>query len=188
MNLFHRRGYDGVGVAELSQAIGIAAPSLYSAFGSKRSLFEQVLQHYVQINGSWLPAALAAEDHLEDAITHLFMRAAEIYSANPDCPGCLILDGTRNCGDVEAQALTAGFRQATRQLICDRIAASGPDLPDAEIEALSDYAMTILVGLSGSARDGMTAEALQTTAEIAAAGFVQRLQQYRHQSNKLRDN
>jgi TetR/AcrR family transcriptional regulator, repressor for divergent bdcA len=183
MNLFHQRGYDGVGVAELSQAIGIAAPSLYSAFGSKRELFKQVLHHYVQMNGCWLPTALAAEDRIEDAVSHLFVRAAEIYTANPDCPGCLILDGTRNCGDVEARALTASFRQATRQLIRDRITAGEPNLSNAEVDALSDYAITILVGLSGSARDGMTAAALQATAEIAATGFVQQLQQSRNNAD-----
>ncbi|MGF1603132.1 MAG: TetR/AcrR family transcriptional regulator [Thermosynechococcaceae cyanobacterium] len=187
MNLFHQRGYDGVGVAELSQAIGIAAPSLYSAFGSKRSLFERVLQFYVQANGVWLPAALAAEDRLEDAITYLFVRAAETYTKNPECPGCLVIDGTRNCGDAEAQALTAGFRQATRQLICDRITAGAPDLSDAAVNALSDYAITILVGLSGSARDGMAAEALRTTAEIAATGFIQRLRHYRHQTDQSQE-
>jgi TetR/AcrR family transcriptional regulator, repressor for divergent bdcA len=179
MNLFHQRGYDGVGVAELSQAMGIAAPSLYSAFGSKRALFEKVLQHYVEMNGAWLPTALAAEDPLEDVMTALFIRAAEVYTADPDCLGCLIIDGTRNCGDAKARALTAGFRQATRQLICDRITAEAPHLSNAAVDALSDYAITILVGLSGSARDGMAAEALQTTAKIAATGFVQRLQQYR---------
>jgi TetR/AcrR family transcriptional regulator, repressor for divergent bdcA len=184
MNLFHQRGYDGVGVAELSQAIGIAAPSLYSAFGSKRELFEQVLQHYVEMNGCWLPTALATEDRIEDVVSHLFRRAAEVYTAHPDCPGCLILDGTRNCGDAEARALTAGFRQATRQLICDRITTGAPNLSHAAVNALSDYAITILVGLSGSARDGMTTEALKITAEIATVGFAQQLQRYHHQTDQ----
>ncbi len=177
-DLFHRRGYDGVGVAELSKTIGITAPSLYAAFGSKRELFKRVLQHYAQAGGGWLPCALATGDSLEAAISNLFARAAEIYTANPECPGCLILDGTRNCTDPQAQALTSAFRQTTRQLIRDQITTDVPDLTDPEVDSLADYALTILVGLSGSARDGMTAEALRTTAKIAAAGFAQRLQQY----------
>lgn len=185
MDLFHRRGYDGVGVAELSKTIGITAPSLYSAFGSKCELFERVLQHYAQVAGGWLPEVLATEDRLEGLINRLFVQAAESYTASPDCPGCLILDGTRNCTDAQAQALTAGFRQMTRQLIRDRIAAAAPDLIALRVDALADYAITILVGLSGSARDGMTPEALRTTAEIAAAGFSQRLQQYRDQAHLL---
>ena len=67
-----------------------------------------------------------------------------------------------------------------RQLICDRITTSTPNLTEAEVDALTDYAVMILVGLSGSARGGMTAQALRTTAEIAAEGFNQQLQQYGH--------
>ena len=41
--LFHERGYDAVGVAELSQATGVKPPSLYAAFGSKQGLFERAV-------------------------------------------------------------------------------------------------------------------------------------------------
>ncbi|TDK28817.1 TetR/AcrR family transcriptional regulator, partial [Rhizobium deserti] len=33
--LFHARGYDAVSVADLTDALGINPPSLYSAYGSK---------------------------------------------------------------------------------------------------------------------------------------------------------
>ncbi|MEM1240216.1 MAG: TetR/AcrR family transcriptional regulator [Cyanobacteria bacterium P01_H01_bin.26] len=180
MKLFHRYGYDGVGVAELSKTIGITAPSLYAAFGSKCQLFERALVHYAQSEGGWLPAALAVGDSLEASIANLLVQATEVYTANPKRPGCLVIDGTRNCTDDQAKALTAGFYQATRQLICDRITTSTADLTEAEVAALTDYVVMILVGLSGSARDGMTAQVLRTTAEIAAEGFNQRLQWYGH--------
>ncbi|NIJ91530.1 AcrR family transcriptional regulator [Xanthomonas campestris] len=45
--LFHVRGYDAVGVAELTQAMGIVPPSLYAAYGSKLALFEHALNRYV---------------------------------------------------------------------------------------------------------------------------------------------
>ncbi len=182
-DLFHRRGYDDVGVAELSAKIGITAPSLYSAFGSKRELFERSLQYYVQANGSWLSAALTTDEPLHLAIEHLFVLAAEVYSCQPERPGCLVLDGTRNCSDPAAQALTAGYRRATWQLICDRIQSGAPDLSSAQTEALADYALTILIGLSGSARDGILTEVLQATAKIAALGFAQQLCAFRHPSS-----
>ena len=178
MDLFYRHGYDGVGVAELSKTIGITAPSLYSAFGSKRELFEQVLQRYVRGEGCWLPKALATGDILEAAICHLFVQAAENYAANPEKPGCLGMESTRNCTDAEAQAITAGFRATTRQLICARITTSELNLTESEVNSLTNYAVMILVGLSGSARDGMDARALKATAEIAATGFGHQLKQY----------
>ena len=178
MELFHQRGYDGVGVAELSKAIGITAPSLYSAFGSKRELFEQVLERYVQQNGCWLPAALSEGETLELSISNLFIQAAENYAADPEKPGCLVMDGTRNCTDGEAITAATCFRQATQGLISDRIIKGAPNLSLSEANSLTNYAVMILVGLSGSARDGMRAKALRTTAEIAAEGFVQQLSQY----------
>ncbi len=179
--LFHQRGYDGVGVAELSKAIGITAPSLYAAFGSKRALFERALQYYGQTEGGWLPAALASSENLETAIATLFTEAATVYSAKSDCPGCLVLDGTRNCSDQDARALTLARREMTRQMICDRIAKQS-QLSRSQVNSLADYAMTILVGLSASARDGVMASALRTTASIAAAGFAQQL---RHDTKAL---
>ncbi len=37
--LFHIHGYDGVGVATLSEALGIQPPSFYAAFRGKAALF-----------------------------------------------------------------------------------------------------------------------------------------------------
>lgn len=188
MDLFHRRGYDGVGVAELSKEIGITAPSLYSAFGSKRELFERVLQRYVQEKGCWLPAALAEGETLEAAISNLFVQAAENYAANPEKAGCLVMDATRNCTDVGALGMTAGFRQATRQVICDRIKKDDPNLTPSQSDALANYAIVMLVGLSGSARDGMGPDDLRTTAKIAAEGFTQQLNQYRFAKHSGEEN
>ena len=173
MDLFWRHGYDGVGVAELSKTMGITAPSLYSAFGSKRQLFEQVLERYTQTQGGWISDALDQEEALEQAIANLFLKAAEVYATDPERPGCLVIDGTRNCGDEAAKALTTAVRQATRKLIRDRIATGVPKLASAQVEALADYVVMILVGLSGSARDGASPSTLQASANIAAAVFLQ---------------
>lgn len=178
MDLFHQRGYDGVGVAELSKTMGITAPSLYAAFGSKRQLFEQVLQRYAQQEGCWMPALLNAEGPLETVMRELLIQASAVYTSDPERRGCLVMDSTRNCGDEQARALTVTIRQASRQMICDRIRAATTDLKTPQIEALADYVVIVLVGLSGSARDGMPHDALRTAAAIAAAGFAQQLQQY----------
>ena len=178
MDLFHRNGYDGVGVAELSQTIGITAPSLYAAFGSKRELFKQVLQRYAQTQGCWLPKALAEGNSLEQSISLLFLRAAEAYSADPERPGCLVIDGTRNCGDVEVCELTAKMRRAVREGVRDLITTAATNLEASEADALADYVAMILVGLSGSALDGVGVGTLRESAEIAAEGFVRRLRQY----------
>ncbi|MEM9220031.1 MAG: TetR/AcrR family transcriptional regulator [Cyanobacteria bacterium P01_F01_bin.150] len=165
--LFHQRGFDGVGVAELSREMGITAPSLYSAFGNKCELFERVLAKYVEEKSGWLVSTLQEENSVDVAIATLFKRASEVYTADVNQPGCLVLDGARNCNDAKACELNAKFRQATWQLLCDRIAEEhAPKAP-----MLASYVMTILVGLSAAARDGVSESELQAIGEIAAAGL-----------------
>jgi TetR/AcrR family transcriptional repressor for divergent bdcA len=173
MALFHARGYDAVGVAELGEAIGVKAPSLYAAFGSKKGLFERALALYVESEGGFIQAALAEEGSVAEVIGRLLTRAAEIYGAPGALPGCLVLDSTRNCADPEVRALTEAVRLKSRELLCRRIAQEFPEAA----EALADYVVVTLAGLSAAARDGMVPEALRRVAAMAARGFVAQLPQ-----------
>lgn len=171
MQLFHQYGFDGVGVAELAKKIGITPPSLYSAFGSKGGLFEQVLEKYVADESGWLISTLQENRSVELAISALFERASQVYTAHANQLGCLVLDGTRNCNDARACELGAKFRQGTWQRLCDRIAEEYPQ----SAPVLASYVLTILMGLSAAARDGRPESELKMIGEIAAAGFSARL-------------
>jgi AcrR family transcriptional regulator len=46
LSLFAARGYDGVGVQEVAEAAGVAKPTLYHFFGSKRGLLEALFAEY----------------------------------------------------------------------------------------------------------------------------------------------
>ncbi len=64
----------------------------------------------------------------------------------------------------------------TGEVVRDRIATAAANLEASEVDALTNYVVMILVGLSSSAQDGVGIETLQESAEIAAKGFVRRLQ------------
>ena len=165
--LFHQRGFDGVGVAELSQAIGVTAPSLYSAFGSKCDLFGRVLEKYVAEEGGWIVTALEEGETVVLAIELLFERASEAYTVDAERPGCLVLDGTRNCTDDCARSLTAKLQRGTWELLYERIAREFPQ----QAAVLANYVLVILMGLSAAARDGSSREELAASGRIAAAGL-----------------
>lgn len=55
LRLFASRGYDGVGVQEIVEAVGLTKPTLYHYFGSKRGLLDAVLARH----GEALCVALA---------------------------------------------------------------------------------------------------------------------------------
>ncbi|MCI1026081.1 helix-turn-helix transcriptional regulator, partial [Pseudomonas putida] len=46
MQVFWSKGYEGTTMADLCEAIGVKAPSLYSAFGDKDALFREVMEVY----------------------------------------------------------------------------------------------------------------------------------------------
>ncbi len=45
---FWKQGYEATSVRDLVEHTGIAAASLYNAFGDKRALYEKALDHYVE--------------------------------------------------------------------------------------------------------------------------------------------
>ncbi|MFN0244582.1 MAG: TetR/AcrR family transcriptional regulator [Planctomycetota bacterium] len=45
-DLFWRRGFDGTGLAELEDELGVGRKSLYDTFGNKRALYVASLAHY----------------------------------------------------------------------------------------------------------------------------------------------
>jgi len=46
LELFWQHGYQGVGLTELLDGMGIARQSLYDTFGNKRQLFIKTIEHY----------------------------------------------------------------------------------------------------------------------------------------------
>jgi TetR/AcrR family transcriptional repressor of nem operon len=47
IDCFWQRGYEATSVRDLVDKMGISGPSLYNAYGDKRALFAQALEHYV---------------------------------------------------------------------------------------------------------------------------------------------
>jgi TetR/AcrR family transcriptional repressor for divergent bdcA len=162
--LFRARGYDGVGVAELSAAMGINPPSLYAAFGSKTGLFARALADYVETRAGFMAAALAAPD-AASVLRALLAGAAEAYA---ESGGCMAIENARCVGDPAAAAEARARLDATRAALAARLAADAPD----EAERLADAATVALAGLSAAARLGWDAARLRATADATAAALA----------------
>src|SRR3984957_1525031 len=89
--LFWLKGYDGTSILDLTDAIGIEAPSLYAAFGSKKELYAAALRHYGQTYEGFVwdnfRAAVTARDA---AMAYLMDSAAALTGSLADVPrGCM---------------------------------------------------------------------------------------------------
>ena len=168
--LFHERGYDAVGVADLTEALGISPPSFYSAFGSKVGLYARTLSRYLTTTGMPLDDILVAGRSVSEALKILLQEAARRYAADPEATGCLMIEGAR-CNDPDARRTAHGFTVAAQDTIRRFVAATHPE----DAQRLTDYVVTVMIGLSTMAREGHTLERLLDTASLAGMGIEQRL-------------
>jgi len=101
MNLFWLRGYDGLGVAEILDEMGISRQSLYDTFGSKRGLFVRAIEHY---RSTQLAAALALLEREGAPIDNVkdVMRFFEKLATDERCRGCLVANSIVEVGPHDA--------------------------------------------------------------------------------------
>lgn len=163
--LFHERGYDAVSVADLTEALGINPPSFYAAFGSKRELYERVLDRYAQTGAIPIAELLRADRPVAASLSALLEEAARRYAADPAAAGCLVIEGTR-CSDPAAREGSRAFHLAAQDAISGYIAARHPE----EADRLTDFVSTAMAGLSAMARNGHTLGQLLGSARLA--GFA----------------
>lgn len=167
MRLFHARGYDAVGVAEIGAELGIKPPSFYAAFGSKAGLFERALDRYVRSDANVFVTARAAGGTVIDVVERTLHLAATIY---PDCDGvagCMVVDSARNSADPQARALAAAAKGESRKALEHFIAAEYPD----HAAGLADLVAIALAGMSAAARDGASAATLGDFAARMSRAF-----------------
>lgn len=164
--LFHEKGYDGVSVADLTQVLDINPPSLYAAYGSKAGLFEHALRRYVAEQALPAPAIFEGRE-LGDAVTTLFVSAAEQYSRDVACRGCLVTEGTR-AADPEARAIANEISELMIATVTQEIRQRAPEQGD----VLADVVITIMRGLSAAAFTGMNPVRLRAAAVKAGTMFA----------------
>lgn len=168
-DVFGRHGYDGATMVELTSAMGINAPSIYAAFGSKRGLFDAVLKRcsaQEDERQAWALAAPTADGVVERLLTLwpnrgsgrvLVHAALAISNVNADIPPLLL-----------HRRQTAELKLRERLEEAKRL----HDLPaDADPSRLASYVMAAHDGLTMKAADGTPAGDLQEAAGQTVAAW-----------------
>ncbi|MFE7186554.1 TetR/AcrR family transcriptional regulator [Streptomyces erythrochromogenes] len=170
MTAFWERGYEATSIADLTASIGISAPSLYAAFGDKRTLFDEVVVVYGSRYADFAAVALAEEPTARAAVGRVLREAAGIYTDPAHPPGCMVLSAAINTTSDEVAEALRMRRNANLELFERRIRAdvATGELPaDTDARALARYAGAVLLGMSQQSRDGATREELEAVAERA---------------------
>lgn len=171
---FWERGYEATSVSDLTRVMDIGAPSLYAAFGDKRSLFEEVVREYGVRYGSFGDRALAEEPTAHAAVARMLREAASEYTDPAHPHGCLIVHAATNCSTPEVEESLRQRRNANIAAIRSRVEADvaiGALPADVDAAALARHAGAMIQGMSQQARDGASREELEALAEIAMANW-----------------
>lgn len=163
VELFWRAGYERTSVAMLTAAMGVTPPSLYAAFGDKDGLFDEAAGLYFRRICEAVDSA-TTRPTAREAIAVMLHDTARAHADEATPLGCLMLTEPR----LDTQ------REDIRRRLQDRIArgVADGDLPSTvRPDQLASFLMAVMRGMSGSARDGATAEELLSIADLAMAAI-----------------
>jgi AcrR family transcriptional regulator len=171
MEVFWQKGFEGTSLNDLTKAMGINPPSLYSAFGDKEHLFLEAVERYQAKRGpATCPYGEAAT--AREAVEKLLTWTAKEMCSSCNPRGCMMVLAatTTSASSKQMQAALAERRAAQRASLKERIdcGLKAGEMPaGTDTGALADFYATVLTGMSLQAREGATRKSLVAT--VAAA-------------------
>jgi len=172
MLLFWEHGYEATSISDLTHALHLTAPSLYSSFGDKTGLFYQCIDYYLAHEACPIEA-IFLEAKTAKVAFELFLYENVQRLAQPNKPaGCMLVVATMNCSE-NAQLVQHNIlekRLKTKQKMLERLqqgVENGDINRTAPLQEIADFYTTVLQGLTIQARDGATVEQLHKVVEHA---------------------
>ena len=170
LEVFWQKGYDGASLADLTEAMGINKPSMYSAFGNKDQLFLQAIEAYENRPCAFFDPALELPTAYQ--AVESMLRGAAINFTEQDHPqGCLIVQGALSCSETAQHVKEALIekRQNGEKRLRDRFerAQKEGEIPDTtDITTLARYIGTVLQGMAIQANNGASTDELMDVVEL----------------------
>ncbi|MGK5626871.1 TetR/AcrR family transcriptional regulator [Streptomyces sp. URMC 123] len=176
---FWDRGYEAVSIADLTRAMEIKAPSLYAAFGDKKTLFEEAVEAYVRDFGGYVQAALEEEPTARRAVERLLRETAAQHTLPGYPRGCLVASAATNCtpqsadvGEGLAERRRANVDRIEARIRADVVAGELP--ADTDAHGLAVFTAAVIGGMSQQARDGADRTTLEGVARTAMRVWPER--------------
>ena len=158
-------------MADLTQAMGISASSIYAAFGDKHELSSQAVKRYLDTRAQYATQALA-QPTLDRVIRTLFDNTVTFLTGLGHPPTCMSLAGAMGCSIDAAPArdLMTEVRRENEVAIKERLLAArkaGELSKEINLDDYTRYLSMLLAGLSIQAANGSTKAELRRTSQIA---------------------
>ncbi|WP_259460741.1 TetR/AcrR family transcriptional regulator [Paraburkholderia sp. BL23I1N1] len=174
--LFWEHGYEGTSIADLTEAMGVPAPSVYATYGSKEDLYRQALDHISARENKQCLEALHGKMPAYDAIAFYLHDAATRFTVPGRPRGCMISTAILQHGEKsQSVAQTVAARREigiqTIKARFDRAVSEGELAPDTDTEVLARFYGAVVQGMSAQACDGASRETLKRLADVALSAW-----------------
>lgn len=164
MHLFWRHGFEATSISELTRAMGITPPSLYTAFGDKRRLFREAVDRY--LGGVGAVTRTIAEAATAQAAAHDLLTAAAMGDTGEQTPAGCLLASSIVSASAEAEGIRAelaairGAIETALRVRIERDVEHGLLSPETDAEALAGHVFAVVQGMSTLAKDGAARDKL----------------------------
>jgi AcrR family transcriptional regulator len=181
--LFWEHGYEGTSTADLTKAMGINPPTLYSMFGSKEELYRQALDFSIARENGRRLEILQSSLPVHEALS-LYLYDIADGDTRPDQPrGCMVSTAALQHAEENASVarMTAALRETSMQTLKTRFdqAVEEGELPSqTDTDTLARFYGAIIQGMSAQACDGACNARLKGLVDIALTAWPGN-----HQSN-----
>ena len=175
MLAFWRHGYETTSIVDLTTAMQVSAPSLYTAFGDKKQLFLESVRRYAG-DPKVLAGAIDNAPTAFDAARDMLTGAATAYTGDATPRGCLLASATASGSNASADVrhAVAEVRRRTGNRLQARIErdiAQGLLPAHTRAAALAGMVMAVIQGMSVLARDGATRASLLASVDVALTAW-----------------
>lgn len=166
MALFWQYGYEATSLADLVEATGAKAPTLYAEFTNKEGLFRAVLDRYISQFAAKHKAKLFCDDKsVAQAIEDYLTALAHCFASKDTPAGCFLINTSATVSaSSEKIADVVRSRHAQQEAMLLEFFVQRQEkgeLPaHVDLPALTAFINCLIQGMSVSAREGATTEDL----------------------------
>lgn len=153
MQLFWEKGYEATSLSDLTSRMGIQRPSIYSAFGDKKELFETALRKYTRSHASETRTRLQSHQSVREAFRAFYENVVNEEYSESTSRGCFCINTMVELAphDEKFEVLTREHQMYLAvifQETIERGIQSGELASDTNAKALSQALIVSLIGLT----------------------------------------
>ena len=163
MQLFWEHGYEATGLSDIMAETGLGKASLYSAFGSKQSMYLKALAHYEKLVVDAAISVLRSPDLSPlDRIDAFLSSPIIAVRDHKDRLGCFLCNAAadRASLDKETGVLVRRGYEKMRTAIAKSLTEAFPETHSDIVDVRSQLVLTVYSGLRVMSRTGLSHEIL----------------------------